>query len=132
MKTGWSPQTPKYDLVITEPNPAPSRSPIQTPRPSSSFPEPTSTDDSQFAEFCNRVIKPGEYVIVFMPHYSFNEYYYAFQKQGFDVMVSPFFNQFDPHTVQNRNPVVFPQVAHEIALIGRRITDLNDTFKPDF
>lgn len=132
-ETEWTSDSTPMDLILCCPPAFPSRSFIPSQRSSADAKnDPSKTDLQEFSEDCKFFLKPGGYVAILIPFYSFQEWSEAFHKTGFDVMQHPFSVMYDPETIHRRPPSRFPQAISVYASVAWLPSTLHNAFKPDF
>ncbi len=133
LKSTWTDESERADLLISEPPPAPSRSPIHNTRTNSGISTEISLAEVQLvAKSFKRFVKPGGYVVLIMPFYSFMEWYSAIYDAGLDVMGFPFIFGYDSTSIQKRKTTKFPQCGYQVALVASVPCDRQKQFEPDF
>ena len=85
-----------------------------------------------FAQFCNKVLKAGSYVIMFTPLELFSSWIKAFKDSQFRCMSYPFIIMKDHSTMQYRNKTDFPQACCDFILLARSSGRHPSGFEPDF
>lgn len=116
--TAHKADTDQVNFIITEPPSSPSRSFIHSVRANSDVSRELGEDEiNDFGLFCKEALLPGGYVVIFLPFYSYSEWYNVFHKIGFDIMPYPYVIMFDSKSIQNRNPSIFPQNSALYALL---------------
>lgn len=82
----------RFDAIISEPPPAPSRSFIARVRRirASHCDEIQENEAHSFAAFARVVSKHGGYILLLIAAFMFEEWFIAFYRVGFDVMTFPF------------------------------------------
>ena len=123
----------KVDLLISQPPSAPSRSIIHSIRNRVKNKEEISQEEVKLLpKSLKRILKPGGYVIMMIPFFSFMEWYDAFYSEGYEIFEEPYVLSYNTNTIQTRHPPNFPQKTHETVLIARLHTSKEQSFSPDF
>ena len=112
-------QQQKFDLLLTSPPSAPSRSYIKSMKPSSTIEEIEPSDMKEFCSFMRRVLKNGSYVVLLIHFTMFQEWYEVLDSNGFMIMPNELIITYDPETVKKRKIGHFSQAGHDVALIAK-------------
>ncbi len=112
-------RSPKFDLLLTSPPSAPSRSYIRCMKPSYCIEEIEKSEMQEFCTFIKRVLKTGSYIILLIHFTMFKEWYEVFDSNGLMVMPNEFIITYDQKTVKRRKVSHFNQAGHDIALIAK-------------
>ena len=83
-------------------------------------------------KFIKRILKTGGYCVIFISLSMFQEWYNAFDKCGFSVMLSVYLIIYDEVTPPKRTVTEFPQIMNEFALIATAPGEHPAGFRPDF
>lgn len=125
----------RFDLIITEPPDAPSRSFFGVEkRQNRKVVEIDHEDVIKFPSFSKRVLKSGGYVLLFSKVDMFQEWFNSFKSAGFSCMEGMYVFCYDPQTVPRRQINAFPQhtMMTDYALLARAPGDHPKNFTPDF
>ncbi len=133
IKSHWTDDNEKVDLVISEPPSSPSRSPIHSIRTSKRVSEEITLEEStKLPTSLKRVLSPGGYAVIIMPFDMFMEWYTSFYNAGYEIMPSPYILSYNSETIQFRHTRKFPQIGYQVALIARLPSSTQNRFNPDF
>lgn len=111
--------SPRFDLLLTRPPYAPSRSFIKSLRQNVTNEDIEKEEIDQFCKFIKRVMKSAGYIVLLVHFSMFREWYEALDSHGFLVMPDEFVITYNPSTVKRRKLTHFTQSAHDIALIAK-------------
>ena len=92
----------------------------------------TSENAVRFSSFCNRVIKRGSYIFLFVDPDTFPKWKSYFKNEGFKVMRVPFVVLYNRENIQRRVLRDFPQSHIEFGLVAKSSGVHPDGFKPKF
>lgn len=125
----------RFDLIVTEPPDAPSRSFFGIDkRHHRTSKEIDHVDVIQFPSFAKRVLKSGGYVLLFTKVNMFQEWFKSFRATGFNCMEGMYVFGYDPKTVPRRQINEFPQytMMTDYGLLARAPGHHPKQFVPDF
>jgi len=127
----------RADTIVTEPPPISSRSFLgpEVSYGSRKVEQELSEEDVlSMPVLSKRLLKPGGYVVLIIKFEAFGEWFQSFRKAGYVVMPYPYVFAYQPHTIQDRNPLYFPQPGADYGLLAYHPNnDETDTgFRPNF
>ena len=123
----------RFDLFISQPPRAPSRSWIHSIRHKVKCKEEISQEEvKKVPQSLKRILKPGGYVLLIIPFYSFLEWYESLYSAGYEIFEEPYVLSYDTNTIQKRHGRYFPQVSHECVLIARLSSSTDGILSPHF
>ncbi len=122
----------RFDLLLTRPPGAPSRSFIRTMRAAKGDEEIEKDEMEEFIKFSKRILKSGGYIFLMIHFTAFREWYELLDSAGFTVMPEEFLISYDLRSIKKRKILHFTQSAHDVAILGRLPGEHPDKFKPEF
>ncbi len=122
----------RFDLLITRPPYAPSRSFIKSLRQSMPNEDIEKDEIEKLCKFMKRVMKSAGYIVLLLHFSMFKEWYEALDSHGFMIMPDEYVITYDPATVKRRKLIHFTQPAHDVALIAKLPGNHPDGFMPPF
>ncbi len=122
----------RFDLLITRPPIANSRSFIRSLRQKVSEEELEKTELGDLCKFMKRTLKSAAYVILFIELSMFQEWYEALDDNGFIVMPEEFIISYKLDTLRRHKISHFPQSARDLAMIARLPGVHPSGFNPSF
>lgn len=124
--------SPRFDLLITRPPYAASRSFIKSVRQNVISEDISKEEIEQFCMFTKRVMKSAGYIVLLVHFTMFREWYEALDSHGILVMPEEFIITYNPATVKRRKLIHFTQSAHDVALIAKIPGSHPEGFMPPF
>ncbi len=122
----------RFDLLLTSPPGAPSRSFIRKSRAASTGDDIEKDEMIGLCNFMKRTLKSGAYVVLIIDFTMYKEWYDVFDSNGLKVYGEQYIISYDPNTIKRVKIGEFGQSAHDVAIVAKMPGSHPDDFQPNF